>query len=258
MLSRLLLVGLIAGTAAAVVATIFQLLMIEPLILKAENFENNKYLIATHFKQTSPDNSFVGPKHLLAVKQDHKLNTHLHNVGEIPDHIDKVWKPSEGFQRRGFTFLANLIVGIAFGILLATALTLYGKSLTLIKGLFWGVCGFLVFGFFPALGLPPEIPGSTSGELFPRQVWWLSTAMSSALGLATLILCSRYTWKTAGLLLIILPHLVGVPDMGEVTVGVVPPELAAKFVVNTLFSMALMWLVLGMTSAYVMQRSDSN
>ncbi|GIS88595.1 MAG: hypothetical protein CM1200mP18_13050 [Gammaproteobacteria bacterium] len=33
--------------------------------------------------------------------------------------------------------------------------------------------GFATFFFSPALGLPPELPGTTVTEMGPRQLWWL-------------------------------------------------------------------------------------
>jgi len=227
MLYRLLITGLISGVVAGVVATIFHFFMVQPLILEAEKYEIQSSVVAT---------------------SEEPSRTHTHGPQ----------LPGNGILRGTFTFLANVIVGIAFGILLATGLTLYGRPIGWIKGIGWGTAGFLAFSLLPALGLPPEVPGSATAELFPRQVWWLSTAFASVIGIALVVFNSQYIWKAAGLTALIAPHLIGAPKPPPGAVGFVPPELAAHFVVNTLFFMAVMWLILGITSSYVMQRLDAN
>ena len=227
MLYRLLITGLISGVVAGVVATIFHFFMVQPLILEAEKYEIQSSVVATPEEPSRP---------------------HTHGPQPLGD----------GILRGTFTFLANLIVGIAFGILLATGLTLYGRPIGWIEGISWGTAGFLAFSLLPALGLPPEVPGSATAELFPRQVWWLSTAFASVMGIALIVFNSQYLWKAAGLTALIVPHVIGAPKPPPGAVGSVPPELAAHFVVNTLFFTAIMWLILGITSSYVMQRLDAN
>ena len=201
--------------------------MIQPLILKAEKYEIQSLVVAT---------------------SEEPSLSHTHETQAL----------GEGILRSTFTFMANVIVGIAFGILLATGLTLYGHTIGWIKGIGWGVSGFLAFSLLPALGLPPAVPGSATAELFPRQVWWLSTAFASVIGIALVVFNSQYLWKATGLTALIVPHVIGAPKPPSGAVGSVPPELAAHFVVNTLFFSAIMWVILGMTSFYVMQRLDAN
>ena len=227
MLYRLLITGLISGVVAGAVASIFHIFMVQPLILEAEKYEIPSSVVTT---------------------SEEPSRTHTHEPQLT----------GNGIMRGTFTFIANLIVGIAFGILLATGLTLYGRSIDWIAGIGWGVSGFLAFSLLPALGLPPEIPGSATAELFPRQVWWLSTAFASVMGIALIAFNSQFLWKAAGLTVLIVPHVIGAPKPPPGAVGSVPPELAAHFVVNTLFFTAIMWLILGITSSYVTQRLDAN
>jgi len=227
MLYRLLITGLISGVVAGAVATIFHFFMVQPLILEAEKYEIQSLVVAT---------------------SEEPSLSHTHETQALGD----------GILRSTFTFIANVIVGIAFGILLATGLTLYGRTIDWIEGIGWGVSGFLAFSLLPALGLPPEVPGSATAEFFPRQVWWLSTAFASVIGIALVVFNSQYIWKAAGLTALIVPHLIGAPKPPPGAVGAVPPELAAHFVVNTLFFTAVMWVILGITSSYVMQRLDAN
>ena len=227
MLQRLLITGLISGVVAGAVATIFHFFMVQPLILEAEKYGIQSLVVAT---------------------SEEPSLSHTHGTQAL----------GEGILRSTFTFMANVIVGIAFGILLATGLTLYGHTIGWIKGIGWGVSGFLAFSLLPSLGLPPEVPGAATAELFPRQVWWLSTAFSSAIGIALIVFNSQYLWKAAGITALIVPHLIGAPKPNPGAVGSVPPELAAHFVVNTLFFTAVMWLILGIVSSYVLQRLNAN
>ena len=227
MLYRLLITGLISGVVAGAVATIFHFFMVQPLILEAEKYEILSSVVTTSEKPA---------------------RTHTHELQLT----------SNGIMRGTFTFIANLIVGIAFGILLATGLTLYGRPIGWIEGIGWGTAGFLAFSLLPALGLPPEVPGSATAELFPRQVWWLSTAFASVMGIALIVFNPQYLLKATGLTALIVPHVIGAPKPPTNAVGSVPPELAAHFVVNTLFFTATMWVILGITSSYVMQRLDVN
>ena len=227
MLYRLLITGLISGIIAGAVATIFHFIMVHPLILEAEKYEISSSVVT---------------------KSEKPSRTHTHEPQLT----------GNGIMRGTFTFIANLIVGIAFGILLATGLTLYGRPIGWIEGIGWGTAGFLAFSLLPALGLPPEVPGSATAELFSRQVWWLSTAFASVMGIALIVFNPQYLLKATGLTALIVPHVIGAPKPPTNAVGSVPPELAAHFVVNTLFFTATMWIILGITSSYVMQRLDAN
>ena len=227
MLYRLLITGLISGVVAGAVATILHFFMVQPLILEAEKYEIQSSVV---------------------VKPEETSRTHTHEPQ----------LPGNRIMRGTFTFIGNLIVGIAFGILLATGLTLYGRPISWIEGMGWGAAGFLAFSLLPALGLPPEVPGSATAELFPRQVWWLSTAFASVMGIALIVFNPQYLLKAIGLTALIVPHVIGAPKPPTNAVGSVPPELAAHFVVNTLFFTATMWIILGITSSYVMQRLDAN
>ncbi len=261
MLYRLLVSGLVSGAFAGVVVTVFHFLLVEPLIFAAEQYEGAGPAI----QAVAPITSHSDPNGLTHTHAGgtaaHQHNAeggavHVHSDGSA--HVHEAWEPADGFQRGGLTLVANILIGIAFGMLLATALTLYGRDISLQKGAMWGIAGYLSFTFLPALGLPPETPGAAAGDLIDRQVWWLATAAASAVGLALLAFGRITLWKPVGLVLLVVPHVIGAPRPPEGAVGLVPPELAAHYVVNTLFSGAVLWVVLGMTMAYVLQRLDAN
>lgn len=261
MLYRLLMTGLISGAVAGVIVTIVHLLMVEPLIFAAEQFEGEAPAV------TAPANPVAGPvaghTHSNGLTHSHQgggsahehqgqTTPHVHQDQAVHDH--EAWQPADGFERSGLTLVANLITAIAFGLLLATALTLHGTIPTLNQGLAWGAAGFLCFSLLPGLGLPPEVPGSAAAEILPRQIWWLSTAFVSAFGLAVAVFAGDWRWKAGGVVAMIIPHVIGAPHPPAGMIGSAPPELAAHFVVNTLFATVVMWVVLGVAAAYVSQR----
>jgi cobalt transporter subunit CbtA len=100
----------------------------------------------------------------------------------------------------------------------------------------------------PALGLPPELPGMMAADLVARQVWWLATAGATAAALALIVFAPDKPYKrplqAAGLLLLLLPHVLGAPHLAAES-GAVPAALAARFVVASLAAAALFWVILG-------------
>lgn len=245
MLYRLLATGLISGAVAGVVMTVVQIFLVAPLIFEAEQYENSGQVTPQVAAQVAAAQAPASPSGAVHVHQD--ASTHIHDA----------WEPADSFERTGFTLLANLLSGVAFGLLMATALTLYGRAITMTQGLIWGTAGFLSFGLLPALGLPPELPGAAAGALQDRQIWWLATAIVSAGGLAALILGTGWATRIAGIVVMAAPHIIGAPRAVKGEVGLAPPELAAHFVVNSLFTSLVMWLVIGATMAYVMARMDA-
>ena len=271
MLYRLLATGLISGAVAGVVVTIVHMLLVAPLIFEAEQYENAGPAAAQVAAAATAAGPVFSHTHDSGLTHAHSGGgvahghgdadvgasgaVHVHGTGEA--HTHDAWEPDDGFERTGFTLLSNLLAGIAFGLLMATALTLYGRPITLAQGLIWGTAGFLAFALLPALGLPPELPGAAAGALQDRQIWWLATALVSAGGLAALILGAGWTTRIAGVVLLAAPHVIGAPHAVKGEVGLAPPELAAHFVVNSLFASLVMWLVVGATMAYVMARMDA-
>ncbi len=106
----------------------------------------------------------------------------------------------------------------------------------------------------PALGLPPELPGAVAGDLVARQSWWLFTAFGTAAGLALCAFSGKWTLRAAGAAIIVLPHIIGAPHADGGLGGSAPPELAAQFVIMSLFASAVLWAALGGIGAYVAAR----
>lgn len=224
MIRRVLLSALLAGLLAGAFVTVAQMVRVTPLILQAEHYEN------------------AGA----ATSHDH---AHHHAGAGEPE----AWAPEDGVERTLFTLLANVLTGIGFGLLLTAAFVLRGRGADLRSGALWGLGGFAVFSLAPALGLPPELPGTEAAALGARQTWWLAAVVATGLGLAAVVFASRTVLKALGAGLVLLPHLIGAPHP-EAVGGSVPPELAAQFAVASIATAALFWIVLGGASGHFFKR----
>ena len=279
MLQRLLLTGLLSGAVAGVVLTLVHLTVVQPLIAEAEVYEqranlkeNAEVIGVSHAHSGGITHIHSGGN----VPHLHEKNFHIHAEGvvlvhenvtaghthttevanEVHDHGahshgENSWTPQDGLERSLYTLAANMLTAIAFGLLMAAGFTLYGGSISPIQGLLWGGAGFLSFSFLPGLGLPAELPGAIAGDLLARQTWWLGTAAASVAGLAIIAFGKSNPWRVAGLLLMVIPHAIGAPQAEAGAVGTAPPELAAHFIMVSLFSAAFMWGVLGIGAAYI-------
>jgi cobalt transporter subunit CbtA len=224
MLHRVLGLALLAGFAAAFAASILQFSWSVPLILDAEVYE--------HFGGELPPGGFA------LAKGQMELDAAL--AGE------SIW------WRHGLTIVSNLLFATGAAFVLAGLFTLFGLG-GLKRGLAWGAGGFLAIAAAPALGLPPELPGTIAAELSARQGWWLATAGATAAGLAMLAFSGSWFAKLAGVVLMVLPHAVGAPQP-EVHESVVPAALAQEFIAASLASSAAFWLTLGAAVGMLMRK----
>jgi cobalt transporter subunit CbtA len=225
MLRRILLVALIAGAVAGLLATLVQGTRLWPLIAAAEQFEQS--------------------------------GAGSHSHGDAAPPHDHDWQPAGGAERIAFTALFNILAGFGFALLLNGALALRqaalrGAAPDVATGALWGLAGFACFALAPALGLPPELPGMQAADLLDRQIWWTATAVASAAGLALIAFARGAAWKVFGLAVLAAPHVVGAPHTHET--GGVPAELAAQFVAASLVAAAVFWIVLGALSGWLHRR----
>jgi len=219
---RTLITALVAGCVAGLFVFAVQHVKLTPLILAAEVYENGA---AEHQHDDAGDHEPPTPG----------------------------WEPSNGVERTAYTALADILVGVGYAFLLVGAFVLRGPPIDARVGIAWGAVGYAVFSLAPAMGLPPELPGSHSADLYARQEWWLGTAAATACGSALLAFSRAVLLKIAGTVVLALPHLVGAPHPHEIG-GPVPPELAAEFTAASLATMALFWLVLGALSGGIYAR----
>lgn len=240
MFSRIVWPALGAGCAAGLVLAFMQIFLLTPIILHAENYEHAAPHAGTH--APAPVAAVWRASHELPLIQVH---------GPAGDNAG--WAPEDGLERTLFTTLTTLLAAIGFALMLGAAMTLAGGGLTPALGLAWGAAGFVAIALAPALGLPPELPGSAAAGLLDRQVWWFGTVAATAAGLAAVFYGGSRLWIAAGIALIVLPHVLGAPHPHSFT-SRVPAELQGQFVATSLAAAGAFWAVLGSTLGWLRQR----
>jgi len=218
---RIFLTALITGAVAGLFAAGVQWIKIIPLIEQAEVYEAGE--------------------------------AHGGDAGAGPA---EAWQPRAGLERAAYTALADVLAGIGFAFLLTGAIalaSLRGYVVNARRGILWGAAGFAVFALAPALGLPPLPPGMEAAELVQRQVWWIATAATTALGLGLIVFSRRLVYRVIGVGLLMLPYTIGAPEPPQIA-GKVPTGLAAEFVVASLAAAGVFWLVLGALSGWLYHR----
>ncbi|MCB1422335.1 MAG: CbtA family protein [Nitratireductor sp.] len=235
MLTRILLAAIFAGMAAGVFATAVQSWRVVPLILEAERYE---------------DAGDTGGAHTHSHGETAESETAMPEGAEPQES----WAPEDGAERTFYTGLANVVVGVAYSLLLTAAVLALNQSITPVSGLLWGAAGFAVFVLAPNFGLPPELPGMPAGDLVQRQIWWLATVVCTAGGLYLFAFRRTLPLMLLGVALIVAPHVWGAPQPIEHE-SAVPANLAAEFVISTIVASALFWLFLGGVLGYLFQRA---
>ena len=218
MFRRIVFSAVLAGVAAGVLLTGIQQLRVAPVLAEAETYEA------------------AGPAeeaHAHADGGAHGHDAHEHGG----------WSPADGFERTFWTGVANVGMAIGFALLLGAAFSLR-ENVSWRQGILWGLGGYAAFFALPALGLPPELPGTEAAALQDRQAWWLVTATLSAIGVALIGLARGRPWKAAAVVLIAIPHLIGAPHP-DTYHTLAPAELVRAFIVATAVANAVFWIALG-------------
>jgi cobalt transporter subunit CbtA len=230
-----LFVGLISGG----LSTAVQFFQVIPIIISAEAFEGEPAPATT------------------SEKTEHNQASHEHATKEE-------WGPEDGLERTAYTLLTNILTAIGFALLILTAIVASQKpddnsKLNWRHGILWGLSGYVIFFVAPALGLPPEIPGTTAAPLETRQIWWIFAVICTAVGIGG-VMFVKQPWRWALLGLLVIPHLVGAPHITEMFADK-PPAVAAEltvltqqFIIATAISTATLWIALGITSVWTAKR----
>jgi cobalt transporter subunit CbtA len=230
--------ALFAGLTAGLIAALLQALFLVPVIHEAERYETGEL---THFAG-------------LAAEADHD---HDHAApGDGHSHAPPEAGAGFDLARTALTVAMDVVVYTGFALVLVAALAFAasrGMQIDLRRGLLFGLAGFAAVQLAPALGLPPELPGTPAADLALRQLWWTGCVAATAVGLALLVFIPG-PLRLAGLLLIALPHLLGAPAP-EGFAGIVPPELAGLFAARALATGAIAWAVLGAATGYFWTRT---
>jgi cobalt transporter subunit CbtA len=226
MLKRIARTAGFSGLLAALLLTLLQSLWVTPLILQAETYESAE--------SAAP---------------------HSHaDAAAAHAHDEDAWAPQDGLQRTLFTGLSNLLVAVGFALMLAGLYSLRAPGRTW-QGLLWGLAGFATFNLAPAIGLPPELPGTAAADLLLRQSWWIGTAAATAVGLGLLAFARPWWLRLLGLPLLAIPQLIGAPQP-EVHESLAPVALGQQFIYASLLSNALFWAALGLASAWLFAREQ--
>lgn len=230
------LVGLIVGLALSVA----QHFATTPLILRAEVYEKSAEAQAvggSNLTNTNVTHTHDGPAHPHASASE--AAAHIHNA--------QAWEPRDGVERTAFTVVSNIVIAIGYALALTGCFSLLGGAIDWRRGLYWGLGGFLAVMVAPSLGLPPELPGVPAAALAERQLWFVGTAVATALGLALIAFGRRPPAVALALCLIIAPHIIGAPQLADVETNV-PTALSHQFTVAVTVTSLLFWALLGSLS----------
>ena len=222
-----------AALAIGLAVSVLQSFTTEPLILHAEEYEGG----ATH-------------DHAAAAPATGWTAAHAHEHEAV---VDDGWGPADDLERSAYTVVANTVIGFGIALMLLGLMVAKGDPIDVRRGLLWGIAGFFAVSLLPALGLPPELPGTPAADLTARQTWWFATAVASAGGIA-LVVFGRQGWMVAaGAALVVLPHIVGAPQPASHDVPY-PGGLAGQFVAASLIIGAATWMLAGAVSSWLYRR----
>ncbi|AHL34946.1 cobalt transporter [Pseudomonas brassicacearum] len=223
MIKRIAQTAGFSGLLAALLLTLLQSFWVSPLILQAETFEK------------APT-----------------AEVHEHVDGAAHTHDAEAWEPEDGWQRVLSTTGGNLVVAVGFALMLAGLYTLRAPTRTS-QGLLWGLAGYATFVLAPTLGLPPELPGTAAADLAQRQMWWIGTAASTAVGIALIAFGKHWLLKLLGVATLLVPHVIGAPQP-EVHSMLAPEALETQFKIASQVTNVAFWLALGLISAWLFRR----
>lgn len=234
-------VGIITGIAI----TLMQMVGTEPLILKAETYENAAPAVP---EAASPAEHAHAPG---VAAHDHAATATDEAAGH--DHGDG-WAPADGIERTAYTLGANVLTAIGYSLVLTALLSMTSLQHNWRTGLFFGVAGFASVMLAPMVGLPPELPGSPAAELAARQTWWIATTLATAGGIGLLLL-RREPWAAVlAIVLIAAPHVIGAPLPPTGQEPLVPLELERRFIVVATVTSFVFWALLGALSGTFLKR----
>ena len=219
MVARIFLTAIVAGVLAGLFLTAIQRIQVVPIILEAEIYEHS------------------------GGSSDQSHGT-VAAEGE-----GRHWAVEGGVERAALTGVANIIMAVAFSLLLCVGYTLRG-GVTWQQGILWGLAGYLAVNIAPGLGLAPVIPGSDVAPLLDRQIWWVSTVIATSGGLALIAFVPKHYAKALALVLIVLPHVVGAPQ-AESDAGMALVELERSYIYATLIANCAFWIAMGALSGFL-------
>jgi len=224
--------AVIAGLLSGLLMTVMQSFSTVPLILQAETYEHAE---AGHSHDAAPAAGAAAP-----AMADHQ-------------HEEEAWAPADGFERFAYTAAADVLAGIGFALVTIAIAEGLGGFGGWRGGLMFGIAGFLTVSLAPGMGLPPELPGMPAAELGPRQIWWISTAAATAVGIGLLAYTRSALLAAVAIVLLVAPHIIGAP-LPPTHETEVPMDLYARFVNAVYATNLVFWAVLGALAGAIRQR----
>jgi cobalt transporter subunit CbtA len=240
MIQRMLKAGFLAGLVVGLAMAVLQHFTTSQLILQGEVYEK----ASAHQHHTALNSSAL-PIVL--------IHDHSSAAAELEED-EEGWQPTNGWQRITATTVATIATSMGYALILLAAMLAAGVPIVPRTALLWGTAAFAATSLAPALGLSPELPGSAAAPLVARQIWWVATAICTAGGLFLLARVDYRTAKIVGVVLIVLPHLIGAPKTPNFE-STAPAELAAQFAATSLVVSAVLWALLGLAVGYAWQRT---
>ena len=242
---RIIISAVFVGICSGLFLTISQNMRLLEIVLEAEKYELPAQSLGPNLE----------PK--LTHKHSHQSDHHLITT---PGQSNAIWSPANGPERLSYTFAANILAAIGFATILIALMSFGERQVSWRSGLVWGLAGFTVFFVSPSLGLPPELPGMQTADFAQRQSWWLMAVISTAAGLACIAFAEKY-YKILGVGLLFIPHIVGAPQPPvnsfihpDASVVASMEQLHNQFIQLASFVNFFYWLVLGLMSAFLVQR----
>lgn len=237
---RLFIVAALAGLISGGLITVVHQVSTSQIILAAEVFEDGAETTEPSSAQSAAGATVTSPE-----LEEHNVQAH--------EHDGEAWGPEDGAERILYTALADILTGIGFSLLLVAAYRIWGGQINWRVGLYWGFAGFAAIVLSPNLGLPPEVPGTEAAALADRQIWWIATAVLTAIGLGLIILGKHVLLAALGLALIVLPHAYGAPQPTEY-VSLAPRALEHRFIIAATITGLLFWSAMGAMTGYFYNR----
>jgi cobalt transporter subunit CbtA/cobalt transporter subunit CbtB len=250
MITRVLTVGLLAGLLAGLAIAVLQQFTTSPLILAAEVFEDAAKKSANAASMVDSRVSGSSWSRALGARL-FLVHEHGPSVAGQPREAEG-WKPANGLPRFFYTSIATIATAVGFAMLLLSGMIMAGDEINERRALMWAIAAFVAMGFAPALGLPPELPGSAAGPIVARQVWWVGTAAATALALWMALRFDNVAVMVASAFLFAVPHMIGAPHAGGYE-SRAPAELAAQFAATSLGVQAALWVAVSLAAGALWQ-----
>lgn len=248
LLRRLIWLALVAAVLVGTAHWLLVQWQAAPIIFAAEAMEDRKVSAA------------------LNVPSGHAHGHQYGSAASGDSHVHEPWKPADGLERSAWTWMASVLLqfGLALGLLVAIAFASRKESAAaapMRTSLVLAAAGFFCLFAWPALGLPPEIPGMDAARLGSRQAWWALGAGCAVSAVASAVLLrASWRWVMAVTLLGIpfvveAPHIASDPFVSfDESTATQLRLLAHRFVWVTVGLSLIQWVLLGLTCGVLAQR----